>query len=294
MDEENSSAEEGGGAPAWVMTFADLMSLLMCFFVLLLSFSEMDVQKFKQIAGSMKMAFGVQRDVQFKKIPKGTSIIAQEFSPGRPTPTPLQELRQSTTDETKDDLEFTDALSNQAKEEAAKQLKAEAEKRLRKSAENIRQMLAKEIRKGLLEVRARDGEVVIRIREKGSFPSGAANLQKSFYPTLKKIGQALDQVEGQIIVAGHTDNVPIATRRYPSNWVLSAARAATVVHYLSKHTKVDSARLQIRAHADTRPIAPNVNATNRAMNRRVEIIVRNKDWSPEPMTETTRLVKAKP
>lgn len=294
MNEENSSTEEEGGAPAWVMTFADLMSLLMCFFVLLLSFSEMDVLKFKQIAGSMKMAFGVQRDVEFKKIPKGTSIIAQEFSPGRPTPTPLQELRQSTTDETKDDLEFTDAVSNQAKEEAAKQLKAEASERLKRSAEKISQILDKEIRKGLLEVKAKDGEVVIRIREKGSFPSGAANIQKSFYPTLKRIGQALDQVEGEIIVAGHTDNVPIATRRYPSNWVLSAARAATVVHFLSKHTRVKSARLQIRAHADTRPIASNVNATNRAMNRRVEIVVRNKEWSTAPLTEKTRLVEAKP
>ena len=72
------------GAPAWIMTFADLMSLLMCFFVLLLAFSEMDALKFKQLAGSMKMAFGVQRDVKAKEIPKGTSVIAKEFSPGKP------------------------------------------------------------------------------------------------------------------------------------------------------------------------------------------------------------------
>ena len=68
-------------------TFADLMALLMCFFVLLLSFSEMDVQKYKQVAGSMAAAFGVQNKVQAKDIPKGTSVIAQEFSPGKPQPT---------------------------------------------------------------------------------------------------------------------------------------------------------------------------------------------------------------
>ena len=68
---------------AWVMTFADLMSLLMCFFVLLLSFSEMDALKFKRLAGSMNEAFGVQNTLNVTDIPKGTSIIAQEFSPGR-------------------------------------------------------------------------------------------------------------------------------------------------------------------------------------------------------------------
>ena len=84
-DEEESECPECvEGLPAYMGTFADLMSLLMCFFVLLLSFSEMDVIKFKQIAGSLKLAFGVQREVEADSIPMGTSVIAQEFSPGRP------------------------------------------------------------------------------------------------------------------------------------------------------------------------------------------------------------------
>ncbi len=81
MIEYEDDDEGPPGAPAWMATFADLMSLLMCFFVLLLSFSELDVQKYKQIAGSMKNAFGVQNQVKVMDIPKGTSIIAQEFSP---------------------------------------------------------------------------------------------------------------------------------------------------------------------------------------------------------------------
>ena len=94
MDEEEESGgggDDGGGA-GWLATFADLMSLLMCFFVLLLSFSEMDVLKFKRLAGSMRTAFGVQAVVNANAIPKGTSIIAQEFSPGKPDPTPLREI----------------------------------------------------------------------------------------------------------------------------------------------------------------------------------------------------------
>ena len=94
------------GIPAWVMTFADLMSLLMCFFVLLLSFSEMDALKFKRLAGSMAQAFGVQNQLNVNDIPKGTSIIAQEFSPGIPEPTPINEIYQSTREITENSLDF--------------------------------------------------------------------------------------------------------------------------------------------------------------------------------------------
>ena len=83
----------------WVMTFADLMSLLLAFFVLLFSFSEMDAQKYKQVAGSMKEAFGVQRQVKVKDPPKGVNVIAREFTPGRTEPTPLNQVKQSTIDD---------------------------------------------------------------------------------------------------------------------------------------------------------------------------------------------------
>ena len=94
------------GLPAYMGTFADLMSLLMCFFVLLLSFSEMDVLKYKQIAGSMKFAFGVQNRVELKDIPKGTSVIALEFRPGRPEPTPIEIVMQQTVENTQVELDF--------------------------------------------------------------------------------------------------------------------------------------------------------------------------------------------
>ncbi len=106
----NQEENSGGG---WITTFADLMSLLMCFFVLLLSFAELDVLKFKAIAGSMRLAFGVQRDIKAIEVPKGTSIIAQEYSSGKPDPTILDEVRQKTIDEEKQTLEFTDALVNE-------------------------------------------------------------------------------------------------------------------------------------------------------------------------------------
>ena len=105
------------GLPPWMATFADLMSLLMCFFVLLLSFSEMDVQKFKQIAGSMKAAFGVQRDIKVVEIPKGVNIVAKEFSPAPPQPTVINEVRQITRDDTQQELKLIEKLERLQAEE---------------------------------------------------------------------------------------------------------------------------------------------------------------------------------
>ncbi len=93
MSDEAPAKKGDEGLPAWVMTFADLMSLLMCFFVLLLSFSEMDVSKYKEMAGSLKNAFGVQRDIKVREPPKGINVIAREFSPGRPEPTIMNVVR---------------------------------------------------------------------------------------------------------------------------------------------------------------------------------------------------------
>ena len=277
MSEINSSTKDcDKSAPAWVMTFADLMSLLMCFFVLMLSFSEMDVQKFKLIAGSMKFAFGVQREVNVKMSPKGTSIIAQEYSPGKPTPTAIKELRQQTTDETKDNLDFTDSISKHEKDSLREELKKETAKLHQQLAHQLSDILSKELVRGMLEIETTEEEVMIRIREKGSFPSGKAALTKSFLPVLKKIESILQDIGGTIVVAGHTDNVPISTSQYPSNWGLSAARSATVLHHLTKSGNFDASRLQIRAHADTIPVAPNNSPENRAKNRRVEIIVKRK------------------
>ena len=104
MSDEHQCEECEEGAPEWMATFADLMSLLMCFFVLLLSFSEMDIQKYKQVAGSMKMAFGIQREIKVDTIPRGTSVIKQEFSPGRPEPTVLDVMRQQTDNDSRDEL----------------------------------------------------------------------------------------------------------------------------------------------------------------------------------------------
>ncbi len=257
------------GIPMWVMTFADLMSLLLAFFVLLFSFSEMDAQKYKQVAGSMKEAFGVQRQVKVKDPPKGVNVIAREFSPGRTEPTPLNQVKQSTID----DFHPFPVLGER-KEEIPDTEKEEIEK----EAEKIRLALEEEIREGLIEVETHGRKIVIRIREKGSFPSGSARLIRPFRKVIDKMVKALEHTHGEIVVAGHTDDQPIHTARFRSNWELSASRAVTVIEELTRSGRIDPKRFRIAAYGDTRPIAGNDTPEGRAQNRRVEVtLVYGKD-----------------
>ncbi len=277
MSEENDCPVCEEGLPPWLATFADLMSLLMCFFVLLLSFAEMDVLKYKQVAGAMKMAFGVQRDVKATEIPKGTSVIAQQYSPGKPVEvTPLEIMREKATDDTKKNLDFTDSTSknqNQSVEDAQKLAAEHARQMAKEEADDLQKELASAIGDGLLEVEAFNDRVLIRIREKGSFSSGKATLKPAFKPILKQIAKVLKQRNGQFIISGHTDDIPISTKQFESNWELSAARAASVLHFFIEFGDIDPERMEIRAHADNLPLVPNDSWENRAKNRRVEISV---------------------
>ncbi len=262
--EEAAKKEEGGGVPAWVMTFADLMTLLMCFFVLLLAFSEMDAQKFKELSGSVKNAFGVQAEIEARTIPKGTSVIAREFSPGKPQPTLINEVRQFTIDSNQNTLEFDEEEDNDE---------------LEREAERIRRALEAEIKDGALAVVTEQDKVVIHILEKASFSSGDATVRSTFRPTLAKIANLLTASNGRIDVAGHTDNVPISTSRFRSNWELSTSRAVSVAELLLGSAALEPRRFTVTGHADTKPRASNDSNDGRAANRRVDIrIVIGKDW----------------
>jgi len=281
------------GLPGWMGTFADLMSLLMCFFVLLLSFAEMDVLKFKQIAGSMKFAFGVQNKLEVKDIPKGTSVIAQEFRPGRPEPTPIEILQQQTIEITQQVLEFEEGEDESAggRQEQTEELRggmssataeAEAESTTESSSDQeqvnelmkkVAQQMEKEIIDGAVELESLGQQIIIRIRENGAFPSGSAYLQSQFKPIIQKIAVLLNDVPGEITVSGHTDDINVTNELFSNNWDLSSTRAVAVATEMIAAPSFDKNRITIMGHADTRPLVPNTSAANRRMNRRVEIAI---------------------
>ena len=291
MAEEECPKCPPEGLPAWMGTFADLMSLLMCFFVLLLSFSEMDVLKFKQIAGSMKFAFGVQNKIEVKDIPKGTSVIAMEFRPGKPDPTPIESIQQQTNEMTQQMLEFQagneDSAGGRQKQRGeqrggqSQQTATESSSSAEQSADQsqmaelmkkVAQQLEKQILDGSVEMESLGQQLTIRIRENGSFSAGSAFLQPQFQPVLRKIGTLLADVPGEIEISGHSDGQHIANELYRSNWDLSAQRAVAVAEAMRNAPGFDESRMSVVGKADTDPIVENATTpSDRAQNRRVEI-----------------------
>ncbi|MEM0513837.1 flagellar motor protein MotB [Pseudoalteromonas sp. YIC-827] len=304
MSDEQACKCPPPGLPQWMGTFADLMSLLMCFFVLLLAFSEMDVLKFKQIAGSMKFAFGVQNKLEVKDIPKGTSVIAMEFKPGRPEPTPIETIQQQTTEMTQQMLEFQagdedsaggrqeqkgdqrggESASTEELQEQLQAIAAADQERVNELVKKIAQQLEQQIIDGAIELESLGQQIIIRIRENGSFPSGSAFLQPKFKPIVQDIARLLKDVPGEITVSGHTDDFQVANELYTNNWDLSAKRAVAVASEMQKVAGFDKNRMVVVGHADTRPLVPNESDDDRKRNRRVEIsIMQGKAKESDPI-----------
>lgn len=281
---EDLPEEEKPGIPAWVVTFADLMSLLMCFFVLLLSFSEIDAQKFKQIAGELSKAFGVQREVPALEIPQGTSPVFDRFSPGPPEPTVLEEVRQTTTTEDPQ-LETLKSPDETAVAEAI-------QKKMDARVDGLLAVLEEAVTDGRINISQDQTRIIIRIEEKGSFPSASAAVTYDFEGLLLEMAPILAGMPGEITIEGHTDDLPIRTSQFASNWNLSASRAAAVANVLLARQQLDADRIKVTGLADTDPRVPNTSATNRAKNRRVEIIIDLADDAQEEVVRLRQLLDA--
>jgi len=230
--QNNTIVEEG--APAWVVTFGDLMSLLLCFFVLMLSFSEMDRKKYKIISGSLANAFGIQRKTPVFESPKGQKIIAKDFDQA--------------------------IIVNKIKEKLAKPLVVEIDK-------NFKHM------KDLIEVDVTGNQVAISLMGETTFDLGKAKIRPQMLPLLVKIGNLLKGTRGEIIIAGHTDNLPLRGGPYKSNLGLSMARAASVADFFLKKASIDPERISTMGFGEHRPLATNDTKKGREKNRRVEIIL---------------------
>ena len=290
--QEDEGEEGKPGAPLWMATFADLMSLLVCFFVLIISMSEIDVIRYKKVAGSMKDAFGVQQDIVTYDIPKGTSIIALEFSPGKPEPTIKKVIQQDTVDPTRPSLKIgnpdnpievqPETLQKLLEEEEERQ---EQRQQTEADAAVLTELLEEEINEGKIDVETDGPTIIIKIRERGSFTSGSADLDPGFLPTLDTIGTALGEISGEIVVEGHTDNIPINSVKFPSNFALSAGRAVSVTGVFLNDPNISMDRLSVRGYGEVRPEDTNATRAGRARNRRVEIKINQTEEASESPVE---------
>ena len=230
--QNNASVEEG--APAWVVTFGDLMSLLLCFFVLMLSFSEMDRKKYKIISGSLANAFGIQRKTPVFESPKGQKIIAKDFDQA--------------------------VIVNKITEKLVKPIVVEINSHFKEM-------------KDLIEVDVSGNQVAIRLMGETTFDLGKAEIRPQMLPLLAKIGALLKGTRGEIIIAGHTDNLPLRGGPYKSNLGLSMARAASVADFFLKKASIEPKRISTMGFGKHRPLATNDTKQGREKNRRVEIIL---------------------
>ncbi len=252
------------GAPAWQSTFADLMNLLLCFFVLLFSMSTVDAQKFELIAASFSQTFSI--------FTAGSTTIGDGAMIGNGV-SQLPEVDDFVNSvgqmaENTPEMEQLDNLESEVHEEGLKQSESMAEKIEEAIAENN---MTKEIE---MEVTAQ----YVQLTMKGSllFDSGKADLKEESKPVLNKVGQILERfASGTIEIEGHTDNVPISGYRFASNNELSSARALSVFEYMMETTNLDPARIKNSGRGEYVPIADNATEEGRAKNRRVEIRIYN-------------------
>jgi chemotaxis protein MotB len=139
--------------------------------------------------------------------------------------------------------------------------------------QELEQSLQSEIAEGIIAVETTGNTVVIRFPEEIAFPPGSDEISDAIDPILIRVAAALKESPGTIMVSGHTDDRPIKSAEFSSNWELSTDRAVSVIHRMQNLTDVDARRLTAVGYGDTRPLAPNDTPENRARNRRVEIAV---------------------
>ncbi len=230
----------GHGAPRWMWTFADLMSLLFALFVMLLTFADFNPGKFDATMGPVRQAFD------------------KDAASSRDLRRESRDVAQKTT---------------QSFEEIARLEAARRYTRLkRRAVDRLWKELNAELVTGLLSLEETDNGVILRFPSSTAFSSGGADLRPEMGGTLDRVVDVLNGIPGSIAVTGHTDNIPIETERFRSNWDLSTARAVSVVHHLLD-AKLDASRVAATGFAETRPMAANDTESNRALNRRVQIEV---------------------
>lgn len=232
--------DDGGGSPSWLTTYSDLMSLLLTFFILLFSMSTVDAKKFKDIAFSLQ------------------SVLS---GLGQPYP-----LEGGMVDDNKipnenyigDDYDIdVQTLPGEVQE----------------MYDRVVSYIGDNELEAKVTVSANRRGVFVDIKEAILFEPGKAELKETGIQVLKQLENLVNDFDNELVIEGHTDDVPMKSRQYPSNWELSTARSLTVVRYLTDVEHVNPKRLSAVGYSEYRPIVPNDSAENRSANRRVNILI---------------------
>lgn len=238
-------AEEG---EAWLAIYGDMMSLLLVFFVLMFAISTIDKHKFDTVVEAVSQALGGNLSFQSGGPPgPGASGAGPAAQPALP-PDPLAALKANMRQED----QSLDQLQNR-----------------------LRGLVEQDQMQKSVAVRNEPKGVAIIVQDMAMFDSGSAEIKPEIRPLLLRLGNLLRGLDNEIVVEGHTDNLPISTARFASNWELSVGRATNVVHFLLEQAKLDPARITAAGYAFFRPRHA-FDSPDNAKNRRIEIVVQRK------------------
>lgn len=245
------------GSPKWMVTYADMVTLILVFFILLFSMSQLDQVKFEAVSNSFK------------------DRTVFDFSPSA---VPLENAENLKSENQSGELNSPKQIKNVTASDE-KQVVAQTDS-LNKLMTDVEQYLDTNELNNVISASRNERGVVLVLQELILFDPGEADILQSGEPFLNKISSLLAEIPNQVKVEGHTDNKPMSSFRYPSNWELSGARASSVVRYLVNKNNFDESRFTIVGYSDTRPLVPNDSPENMSKNRRVEIVILENNSKP--------------
>ena len=230
----------------WLVSYADFITLLFAVFVMLYAMSIVDQKKMEEVQASIQSSFsGPQTLTPALKVigNKDFGLIPEAVEPPVPS---------------------------QAQDEAAAAAEAQEFSQIK---EEVQANLQEYGAKNEVQLTINERGLVTSLKEAGFFPSGTDKVQPEALPLLDKIASSISRYANTIRIEGHTDNVPVNSPAFPSNWELSTARANSLVHYLIEKHGFKGAKLSVTGYAEYRPIADNVTEEGRKLNRRVDIVM---------------------
>ncbi|MEW5766755.1 MAG: OmpA family protein [bacterium] len=247
----NVEYEEGSSVPEYMVTYGDMVTLILCFFVVLVSMATFDKVKLNIVFSSIRGALGAleQGPTTQKSKLLSMGVGTQQLSRGTPIMVTGREAEQGRRE--KEGLQERAAM-----------------------------VMGEEMKQGLVKFRYDERGEIVQLTDKALFVPGDPNLKPSARPILDKLVLLIESIPNEIVVEGHTDDQSIHTREVPSNWHLSSMRATGVLSYLEAKG-ISPKRLSMAAYGEYRPIVPNNSLVNKAINRRVDVLIRREEIGHE-------------
>jgi len=243
---KKKKAEEHVNHERWVVSYADFITLLFAFFVVLYAISQVDAKKMSHLITSMQSAFNT------KVFPSGSARLSLQTGGGTPPDPHVLDLDTYPT-------------------------KRLIDPKMAEIERSIVLTIGDDELKDKVQIIEEERGLVVRLAETGFFDPGKAMFKPRSEALLLKIGESLRNIPNQVRIEGHTDNTPINTPEFPSNWVLSTARATSILNLFINKIGMDQERLAIAGYGEFRPIDSNSTVEGRSRNRRVDIVVLNID-----------------